>query len=175
MKKFLGFIIIAIIAALPFTVKAATKLSHICGDADSDGVIVCQISAETTASTITVKLTEHGGAKIDENSIEYLDDWVISEKSSDDGVYTIELTGATTGKVDLFTFSYKVSGEEDCKITLELVGGSSSTITPSNPTDSPADEVSTGSSLPYIALAGIAVAAIYVYNATKNKSKMYKI
>ena len=176
MKKYLSYMLIGLAAVLPFGVKAATTIDRICSDV-SDGTKKCIVTAETTETTLTVKLTEFGGADITEiNGI----DWTVSSQNEDNGVWTIVLTGLDGGEISLFSFTYKVSGTEDCKIEISLGNQTVSTPPSEDPTtppttDKPADPEKTGPTLPYIALGAIALIAGGAYVATKNKTKMYRL
>ena len=73
MKKFLSFVAMSLFVVLPFGVRAATTItddSIVCGEADSNGVKNCVINANTTESSLTITLTEKGGADITAVSLE---------------------------------------------------------------------------------------------------------
>lgn len=168
MKKFLGFIAIAMMFIIPLGVHASTKISYSCDKADANGYRKCKVLAETTEYSATVKLTEQGGA-----DVTYIGDgdWTVSNSEENDSVWTVEVSGTDTGaNITLFNFTYKASGTTDCKIIITL-GAQDVEISE----NTPAESIQTGSTLPYIALGTIAILAISVYVSTKNKAKMYKI
>lgn len=176
MKKLLGFMVMTLVALLPFTVNAATKLNYNCGSQDANGNITCTISYVIDASeeSLTVNLTEFGGADITSIVPANGSDWTISSSNELNGVWTIILTSpGVTGEGNLFTFTYHASGQDDCHITLAL-GNDQQNLTPVTP-DEPTDNKQTGATLPYIALGAVAVIATGAYLATRNKAKMYKI
>ncbi|MBQ7030774.1 MAG: hypothetical protein IJN13_00185 [Bacilli bacterium] len=176
MKKFLSFMVMSLVAILPFTVDAATSISPVCGNADENGVRTCTIVGNITnaegESSLTVTLTEAGGAEITEIANATDTDWALaSDPVEVDGIWTVLLASpGVMGEYNLFTFKYKASGETDCKVSVSL-GEETTEITPDPNPDTP----ETGSTLPYIALAVIALGAAGAYVATKNKAKMYRI
>lgn len=176
MKKFFSFMVMSLVALLPFSVDAATEISPSCGSKDADGNITCTISYNITdpagADSLTVTLTEQGGADIIsvENAIDT--DWAVSSQNESNGVWTILLASpGVAGEGNLFTFTYKTSGTTDCKIKVAL-DGQTTEIIPEEPTP---DNPKTGASFPYIALGAVALIAVGAYVATKNKAKMYRI
>lgn len=179
MKKFLSFMVMSLVAILPFTVDAATSISHVCGNADENGVRTCTIVGNITNAEgedgLTVTLTEAGGAEITEIANATDTDWALAiDPVEENGVWTVSLVSpGVMGEYNLFTFKYKASGETDCKVTVSLENQTTE-ITP-NPNPENPDSPETGSSLPYIALAVIALGAAGAYVATKNKEKMYRI
>ncbi len=180
MKKFLGFVVMSLVAVLPFTVSAASEITYTCGEVDSEGNRTCTvgyiIDQNTPQDSVSVTLTEQGGADITAvNSISN-SEFAISTQNETNGVWSVVLASPDTvyGEFSLFTFTYKVSGEEDCKITI-AIGNDNKDVTTSTTPDTPSENPQTGSSLPYIALGGVLLVAGVAYFATKNKSKMYKI
>ena len=173
MKKYLSFLVMGLIAVLPFGVKAAAKIGVSCEAVDSNGYKTCVLAAEiTNEDSLVVTLTEKGGANIT-NVKSVNDDWTITDQDEVDGVWTIKLTGlGSEGEVDLFSFTYLVSGEKDCEIVASF--GSQKVSTESN-TDTTTPQKQTGSSLPYVALGAMALIAGGAYVATKNKAKMYRL
>ena len=167
MKKFFSFIALAILMVLPLNAHASTKISTSCDSVDAQGYRTCKVLADTTEYSATVKLTEQGGASISNISD---GDWTVSNSSNENSTWTVEVSGTDTGEITLFNFTYKVSGETDCKIIVTL-GSQTVEVTENTPTEN----IQTGSTLPYIALGTIAIVAISVYVSTKNKTKMYKI
>lgn len=177
MKKILSFLVMGLVATLPLVVSADTEINYDCGNFDSEGVRTCTVGVVIDASSpqesITVKLTEKGGAEITDVSGVSDSEFDLITKNEVDGVWTIVLAapGEVYDEYSLLTFKYKKSGTSDCKVTVGI-GDSNKDITES---DTPTDNVKTGSTLPYIALGTIAIIAGGAYIATKNKSKMYKI
>ena len=169
MKKYLSFLVMGLIAVLPLGVRAATTIDVTCGNADSNGNKTCVVSAETTETTLTVKLTEEGGADITGVND---GEWTISNQNESNGVWTIDVTGIDGGEINLFSFTYKVSGTNDCRIIVSL--GDQTVPTIPDP-DTPTEQKQTGSSLPYVALGAIAILAGGAYVTTKNKAKMYRL
>jgi len=179
MKKFLGFMIMSLVALLPLATDAATSIGYSCGNVDENNLRTCTISYNITdpegADSLTVKLTEQGGASITEIDNASDTDWTVSTSDYDSAnkVWNVLLASpGVAGEGNLFKFTYQVSGEDDCKVLISL-NNETTTIEPE--TDKPADQEDTGATLPYIALGTIAVIAVGAYVATKNKSKINKI
>lgn len=177
MKKILSLLVMSIVAILPLTVNADSEITYSCGDFDSEGIRTCtvgyKIDESTPQDSVSVKLTEQGGADITEINGVSDDDFLIDSKNETDGIWLVTLSSITpvSGEHNLLTFKYKKSGTSDCKVTIGI-GNGNKDITE---TDKPTDNVKTGSTLPYIALGAIALIACGAYVMTKNKSKMYKI
>lgn len=181
MKKVLSLIVLLVMLILPLSVKAAYRLvDPFPCTTDSDNNITCKINYEITGTegydTVTIKLTEQGGAKIDKITNDPDGEWTISGTPTySNGVWTVTVTSpGTTGEGTFFQITYKASGLEGCGILVEPQEGSKVTITPENP-DKPTDNKDTGATLPFIALGSIALVAVGAYLVTKNKTKMYKI
>lgn len=172
----------SVVAVLPFTVKASSEITYNCGSADAEGVRTCTVGyivdQSTPQESVSVKLTEHGGADIIDITGISDSEFSISSKNEVDGVWSIVLVSpdSVSGELSLFTFKYKQSGNSDCNVTIGIGNDNKEVESPDTPTpDTPTENVKTGSTLPYIALGVIAVIAGGAYILTKNKSKMYKI
>ena len=182
MKKMFGFLMLSLVALLPLSTKAATSIVPNCGQQDANGVITCTVAYNITdeegVDSLTLTLTEQGGAEIVDVVDATGSEWNVSSKNEENNVWTVILASiGVTGEGNLFTFSYRPSGEEDCGVNIALNGQSvpiTPTETPSTP-DTPTDNKQTGATLPYIALGAIVVLATGAYLATRNKAKMYKI
>lgn len=178
MRKILSFVVMSLFLVLPFTVSAASEIIYDCGNFDANGVRTCtvayKIDEATPQNSVTVTLTEHGGAQIlsvddfDGEEFQFVGGVVEA-----DGVWTASLQtiDPTAGEYNLLTFKYQNSGLEDCKVTIGIGNDNKDVETE----DTPTENVQTGSSLPYIALGTIALIAVGAYLKTKNKAKMYKI
>ena len=179
MKKILSFMVMSLVAVLPLSVNAASKITYNCGDFDAEGVRTCTvgyvIDESTPQDSVSVKLTEHGGAEILNVNGVSDSEFSISTQNEVDGVWSIVLIAPDTvaGEYSLLTFKYKQSGTEDCKVTVGI--GNDNKDVEEVPTDEPTEQKPTGATLPYIALGAIALVATGAYLTTKNKSKMYKI
>lgn len=183
MKKFLRIMAVGLVALFPFSVfadSASIKVGS-CTEGENDNVtckITYNISGTTGFDSLTVTLTEAGGASVDTGSIQGNGDWTATGTAKVDTVTTVTLTSiGVTGEGDLMTFTYKKSGTTDCKVSVALKNGNSVDVTPNKPSnpDTPTDNKQTGSTLPYIALGGLALVAAGIYVATQKKAKMYKI
>ena len=185
MKKFLCFMVVGICSILPYVVNADTGVNVTCdSDFDANGRKTCTvgyvIDQSTPQSSLSVTLTEHGGATIqdvrfvsDPNS-----DFSMGNPEESNGVWTISFTAPNTvsGEASLLQFTYQNSGMEDCKVRVSIGNDSKDTTPPADTTpDTPTENVQTGSTLPFIALGAIAIIAVGAYVVTKNKTKMYKI
>ena len=181
MKKFLSFMVMSLFAVLPFSVNAASEITYNCGDFDAEGVRTCTvgylIDASTPQDSVTVQLTEHGGAEIISVDGVSNSEFSISTQNAVDNVWSIVLVSpdAVSGEYSLLSFKYRQSGTAECKVTVGIGNDNKDVETNDTPTDTPTDNVQTGSTLPYIALGAIALIAVGAYVTTKNKSKMYKI
>lgn len=177
MKKILSLLVMGIVAILPLTVSAASEIKYNCGDFDAEGIRTCTVSyvidKDTPQESVSVKLTEQGGAEITEVNGVSDSEFELISKNKTDNVYSVILNAidSVAGEFSLLTFKYKKSGTEDCKVTVGIGDQDKDVIE----NDTPTDNVKTGSTLPYIALGAIAIIAGGAYLATKNKSKMYKI
>ena len=182
MKKFIAFMVMAVMFMLPLSVHAATAISYKCGDKDSNDNITCTVTYKIDESedNLTVTLTEFGGAEVTSVAGASGSDWTISSSNEVNGVWTVILASpGSSGDGDLFTFTYHASGEADCKIQLAL-GETKTDITPETPTtpttpDKPEENKQTGATLPYIALGAVVLIATGAYLATRNKAKMYRL
>ena len=168
MKKYLSLLVMGLLVVLPFSVKAETTFDVTCGNVDSNGYKTCTVTAATEETELTVKLTEEGGADITDIQDR---DWSVSSRNESDNVWTVVLSGMDGGEINLFNFTYKVSGQANCKVVLS----SGTKSVPTVDEDKPTPQKQTGSSLPYIALGTIALLAGGAYVATKNKAKMYRL
>ena len=183
MKKILSFLVLGFLAVAPFTVSAASSIVTpiACTPADESGSRTCtveyMIDEATPQDSVTVKLTEYGGANITAINDVTGSEFMVGNKDEVDGVHTVGVVSLQkiTGTVALFTFTYVESGTTDCKVKVSIGDDNKEVTSPTNPTDTPTDNVETGSSLPYIALGAIALIAVIGYVATKNKTKMYRI
>ena len=175
MKKFLGFIAIAVMFVLPLSVSAASYKEN-CSEWVND-TKSCSYTAtfDNAQNTVTVVLTPKGGATIDRSSIAAGIDWTLGNiVDGANGSYTVTFTAPSqSGETDLFSFSYKRSGTVDCEVEVSING--SNVKTPTVTPDAPTENKQTGSTLPYIALGSLVVIAGAAYLVTKNKTKMYKI
>ncbi len=185
MKKIFGLMMLSLVALLPLSTRAAVKITPNCGQADASGVITCTVAYNITdeegVESISLTLTEKGGAEVVDVVDATGSEWSVSSKNEDNNVWTVILASiGVTGEGNLFTFSYRPSGTEDCEVAITLDGQQvpvtppTTPETPSDP-DTPTDNKQTGATLPYIALGAIAVIATGAYLATRNKAKMYKI
>ncbi len=177
MKKYLSLLLMAMMVFLPLRTKAAVALDKQCSSADSNGIINCTVTYNIVgdaASELTVNLTEGGGAQVTDILTASGSEWSVASRNEVGNVWTVNLESiGVDGEGTLFRFSYRPSGSDDCKITIEL-GETQITVAP--PTkDEPTDNKQTGATLPYIALGTMAVVAVGAYIAVRNKAKMYRI
>lgn len=177
MKKYLSLMIVSIIAALPLVVKADKIDKPICSD-DESGITNCVIPYEVGSkerSSLTITITEHGGAEVTNISTAMDSQWEIGTKSEEGNVWTVVMThpGISNDEGNLLAFSYKKSTQEGCKVTVSLTGANS--VTTKDEENPDPENPQTGSTLPYIALGSIALIAAGAYVTTRNKSKVYKI
>ena len=179
MRKNLCLFIVGLFVFLPLFVSAAS-ITPTCGDFDEQGYRKCSIeyNNDVASNSITVLLTEHGGANIEEINAIAGGEFSIDSTNEEGNVHTVVLSAIdpVVANFSILTFTYKKSSGSDCKIAVSIGDISKDVVTPDtqNP-DDPADQKDTGSSLPYIALGTIAIIACGAYLGTKNKSKMYKI
>ncbi len=152
-----------------------------------------------------ITIEEKGGAEIQEVTAVSGSGWDIDGTPSESGnTWVVNLTNINKVKNEqsFINIKYKVSGQEDCGIEVTLLG-TTKTETEKTPSQSKTptgkcvhdknegkyyingEEVTkeayenacppTGPSLPYIALASIAVIAVVAYVVSRNKTKMFKI
>ncbi len=179
MKKFLSLMVMTLACLLPLVVSAnSISPGADCGQADAEGNSRCtvhyNIDEQDGLTSMVVTLTEQGGATVTNVDNIAGSEWTITDQKHEGNVYTITLTApGVRGEGDLFYFTYKKSGEEDCKVILGYNGQVVNTPTPTP--NKPEDNKDTGSALPYVALGTIALVAVGAYLATRNKTKLYKI
>ena len=114
MKKIFGLMVMSLVALLPLSAKAAVAISKNCSTADANGVITCtlgySITDEEGASSLTVTLTELGGAEIVDVMDANDSEWSVSNKNESNGVWTVILASpGVNGEGSLFTFTYKLN------------------------------------------------------------------
>lgn len=178
MKKVLGIMAMAIMLVLPLSVKAEEVINHKCGTADSNGFVTCTLTYNISDTNgwdeMTINLFEYGGATVTNITNAADSEWQIEGTPTHNGTtWEIVLSGPSVkGQGNILTFTYKVSGTADCKITYGLKDNEQTPIVPDKPTP---ETPQTGATLPYIALGAIVVIATGAYIATRNKSKMYRI
>lgn len=192
MKKYLRIMLMAFLL-LPLCVSAAAKINDpVCTDTDPDDNKTCTVTATVNSDDpkLTVTLTEQGGASVESSSIIGVD-WDVKNVNKTGDVYTVQLELTSepeaAGTYTLFKYTYKVSGTPECKVTVSL-GKSAPTgkcqmtkdgyfINGEEVTEEvyKAECPTTGATLPYVAVATIAILAAGAFVATKNKAKMYKI
>lgn len=177
MKKLLSLLVGGLVL-LPFSVNALTVVNPVsCTAVDSDGNKTCTIAVDSGTEafeSFTATLTEQGGADIQSVFNTTGSDWSLVGTPADNGngVWTVNVSSpGVSGEMSLFSFTYKVSGETDCKINVSLNGSTASTPE----TNEPTQNKQTGSTIPFIALGAMALLAGGAYVATKNKSKMFNI
>ena len=178
MKRFFNLFLVGLVAVLPFGVKALKIQSPVsCTAVDDNGNKTCTLSADFEGDTVdelTVTLEEEGGADIlSVTEASATSDWTVSSKTNtDESIWTVTLTGpGTSGESSLLKFTYKVSGETDCKVVVSVNGQKTNTPTSNTTTENK----QTGSTVPFVALGSLALLAGGAYVLTKNKSKMYNI
>ena len=177
MKKYLGCLVLALLLMIPLAVHAAPKISADC-TTDDTGIKTCVISYDfdEELETVTVTLTEKGGAEVTSVSAVTGSDWEVSYDKSTDNVWEVTaLSIGISGTGKLFEFTYVPSGEEDCTVSISLNGATIPTEDDTPDPDEPTPQKQTGSTLPFIAVGTLALVAGGAYISTKNKAKMYKI
>lgn len=180
MRKILSFLVVAFAFMLPAFVSA-DEIRPVCGEKDANGVRTCTVTYSITdvKESLTVTLTEQGGAEIISIEDDIDSDWTISSKAENNSVWTVLVVSpGVSGEGNLFTFKYQESGTADCKVVIGLGDKTVETPndeTPSTTPDQPEENKDTGATLPYIALGAVLLVAAGAYVGTKNKSKMYKI
>lgn len=172
MKKIWGLLVVGLL--VPMGVSALKVEDPVkCTAVDTDGYKTCTLNIDTEDTSyeeFEATITANGGAEIVSiNGVS--DEWTVTSSSSN-GVYTVKATSiGVKGEYSLFSVKYKVSGEENCNITITLNNNTVSTPK----TDTPTESKQTGSTIPYIALGTMLVLASGAYLLTKNKAKMFNI
>ena len=180
MKKYLSLALVSLLVVIPMGVKAATNVAASCGTVSDEGVKTCTLngSFDSGFESMEVTLTEEGGADITSISNATGSEYLVGTVSESGSTHAFTLTHddttfgptAPSGEVALFTFSYKVSGEDNCKVSINIGEMAAET-----PTPGPTPQKQTGSSVPYIALGTMVVLAGGAYLLTRNKAKMFNI
>ncbi len=178
MKKYLSLFLVGLVALMPIITKA-DSINVEQGSREGDIIsATVTYNIDSSRESLTVTLTEKGGAEI--QSVKSADDsdWTVESQNREGNVITVVVTSpGVSGEGDLFTFTYKASGTADCKVSVSLGDQTveTETPTPDDKEDEPTENKKTGATLPYIALGAIAVLATGTYLVTRNKSKMYKL
>ena len=174
MKKFLGFMVMALMFVLPLTVNAASYDKKCTEWVNNEKTCTVTVTFENEQNTVNVQMTPQGGATIDRSSISAGIDWVQgSIVDGANGAYTVTFTSpGLKGQSDLFSFKYRKSGTQECEVDISIDGMNVSTPTV---VDTPTENKKTGSTLPYIALGSLVVLAGAAYLVTRGQTKMYKI
>ena len=139
MRKFLSFLVVSFVAFLPFTVDATSLIvgAEHCTE-NTDGTIACVVGINIDESqpleTVTIKLTEAGGAEILKIENENNGFQINGNPSDENGVWNVELQSATLepisgNNISLFKFTYKPSGLENCKVEVSF-GEQKETVVP---------------------------------------------
>lgn len=171
-KRFLGFIALAVAVFLPMSAKAATWGMSFEKTEETDEYFVVTIKANQdqanafTAGAYQATMTIEDGAQYVEGSATSNGDWFVTVTGN-----TITMTLANnmtdlTGVVGTLKFN-KVS-DENCNVLFTCDGKTTTvTPTPENP--------KTGNVLPYaVIVAGITIAGV-VYYVTRKNNKLYNI
>ena len=174
MKKFIGFMVMALVFLIPITVNAASYKENCSEWVNDSKSCSYTVNFDNAQNTVTVVLTPKNGATIDKTSIAAGIDWTLSNITDGaNGSYTATFTSpGLKGESDLFSFSYKRSGLVDCEVEVKIDG--TNVKAPATP-DAPTENKQTGSTLPYIALGSLVLVAGAAYIITKNQTKMYKL
>ena len=176
MKKFLGFIALAVLVLLPIRAYAETYgISYTSnGEPDAEGYF-----------TITVKGTQSGGGSLKEfdttmtlTNVEYVPDSFVGSGDwigvSQEGM-KLTFTASVPVQDSSFTIGTlkfkKVNTAEECKVVFTC-NGTTKTVTPDKKT---VKNPKTGSALPYAVIGVGIVMAIGVYYVTRRNVKLYKI
>lgn len=171
-KRFLGFIALAVAVLLPMSAKAASWGMSFEKTEDTDDYFVVTIKATQdqantfTAGLYTATMTIEEGAQYVEGSATGNGDWQVTVTGN-----TITMTLANN-MIDLNgtvgTLKFNKISTENCDVLFEC-NGKTTTVkpTPENP--------KTGNVLPYaVIVGGIAIAGA-VYYVTRKNNKLYNI
>lgn len=172
-KKFVG-LLVGVGMFLPMIGCAETKINDNFGCVDvGDDQLKCtvKISTDDNLDSFEVKLTTSGGATI--TAVDEVGTFTFTEipdKTANPVIVKVSGPDKINDEsVSLFTFTYKKSGEEDCKVRVSIGESKASTV------DEPETPKQTGSAISYIAIATIGLGAIVLYTTNKNKQKMFNI
>lgn len=185
MKKLFSFIALAALLILPIKVSAESTLSWEVSDADASGQYTVKVYMTVAKDTIydgfNATITgQHAFIKETSGSDTFLK---VEESSTIDPTQTsatlvtrpaTPYTG-TGEKIEVASFKYahdtSYTGEEECKITINPVGGTEVIVTEKKPSNNP----KTGNALPYIGIIGGLVLIGAAYVISKRSSKLYKM
>lgn len=175
MKKFLGFIALAVLVILPIKASAATRSISFVDNGDFD--------ADTGYFTVTVKGTQSGGSSITDpiqstmtlTNVEYVDGEEVVNGSWN--VYREGTTLTFTPSVAVSDSSFtivtlkfkKIDANAECGVLFQC-NDVTKKITPGKVTNP-----KTGSALPYAVIMSGIVIACGVYYVTRKNAKLYKI
>ena len=85
MKKILGLLMLSVVTLLPMSTKAAVSIAPNCGQQDANGVITCTVAYDITdaegVESLTLTLTEKGGAEVVDVVDATGSEWTVSSKN----------------------------------------------------------------------------------------------
>ena len=172
-KKLLGFIALAVLVILPFTVNAASQGIRVESAQDGDETVVTLTFVQdggASVSTIPIAMTLQN-AELVEGGIMPQGTWSISEQTAT-SVTFVSSTTISDAEFVVATFRFRKTGgaEDVCQIDFSFAD-QVQTVTPAATPENP----KTGNVLPYaVIIAGIAIAGS-VYYITRKNTKLYKI
>ena len=169
-KKFLGFIALAVAVLLPMSAKAATWGMSFDKTEETDEYFVVTITAKQdqvgafTANAYQATMTMEEGAQFD--SYTSNGNWTVTV--SGNTVTMVLSENMTALETVVGTLKFKKIGTENCDVLFEC-NGKTSTVTPKP------ENPKTGNVLPYaVIVAGIGLAGA-VYYVTRKNNKLYNI
>lgn len=171
-KKFLGFIALAVAVLLPMSAKAATwgmAFEKTEETADSFTVTIKAKQDQAgafTAGVYTATMSMEEGAQFDTYTSDSSGKWTVTVSGNTITMVLSENMTETEGVVGTLTF--KKVGTENCRVEF-ICEGKTTTVdpTPENP--------KTGNVLPYAVIGvGMALAGV-VYYVTRKNNKLYNI
>lgn len=173
-KKFLGFIGLAVLVILPLRVKAAEQGIKVEKSTQGDYTVVTLKYVQSggqSVSSIPISMTMQN-AELVEGGVIPQGTWVVQEQSAT-GITFVSSTPITDAEFTVATFTFRKTGGAQDKCQIDFKYGNQTEKVPVGP--STPENPKTGNVLPYaVIVAGIVVAG-GVYYITRKNTKLYKI
>ena len=170
-KKFLGFIVLAVTVLLPMSAKAATwgMNNNFTQTENADGTVTVELEFfQSEGNSLTNLSTTMILTNVEVVNVEGVSPWNVTQSGNE--LTLIASTPETRTSFTAAKVTYKkIDTAKECKIEF-VCNGETKTKTPSTP-----ENPKTGNVLPYaVIVAGIAIAGA-VYYVTRKNNKLYNI
>jgi hypothetical protein len=168
-RKFLGFIALAVLVVLPIKANAETWGLSYPYETDSEGYTVVTVKGTQTDHTSTSYSVSMTLTNMELVSAEGVGTWIVNQSGTE--LTFTSTTPVTDSEFTIATLKFKkIDSSQECNVVFKC-DTQTKTVTPSKTTTNP----TTGNILPYaVIMAGIVIAGT-VYYVTRKNTKLYKI